>query len=114
MAKWNNEKTEIGELVSQLEVLAEAISDTISDYRRYQNAPSLTNINADESRMRMIYMRLRLLEGEKFPFDSLNTSLGKEKVFVFVVQDDKAVILEDSVDLFPSDTLITQLRLIQK
>jgi hypothetical protein len=36
------------------------------------------------------------------------------KVFVFVVQGEQATIIEDDWDLFPSDKLITQLRLLQK
>lgn len=65
-------------------------------------------------RIQMIAMRMRRREGEKMPFDDLHTSLGKEKVFVFVLQNDKPVVFEDDIGLFPSDTLITQLRLIQK
>lgn len=67
-----------------------------------------------ETRKAMLAMRLRIPEGARFPFDCLETHWGEEKVFIFVVQDDKPVILEDPAELFPSDTLITQLRLIQK
>jgi hypothetical protein len=36
-----------------------------------------------------------------------------DKYFIFVVNDGKHVVLEDG-ELFPSDTLITQLRLLRK
>lgn len=66
------------------------------------------------SRHRMIAMRLRIPEGERMPFDDIHTSLGKEKIFVFILQNDKPVVLEDDIGLFPSDALVTQLRLIAK
>jgi hypothetical protein len=37
-----------------------------------------------------------------------------EKVAVFVCNNGSYVVLEDNTDLFPSDALITQLRMIQK
>jgi len=71
-------------------------------------------IESHRERHQMLAMRLRVKEAEKLPFDDLHTSLGKEKVFVFVMQSDTAVTLEDDRNLFPSDALITQLRLIAK
>ena len=65
-------------------------------------------------RKKMIGMRMHLKDGETYGVDHLSTAVGSTKVFVFVVQDDKPVMLEDSVELFPSDTLITQLRLLSK
>ena len=72
------------------------------------------DINSDRGRLNMLAMRLRVREGEIWPFDSIQTSLGNEKVFVFILQGDKPAIFEDDVLMFPSDTLITQLRLIAK
>jgi hypothetical protein len=37
-----------------------------------------------------------------------------DKVAVFVCNNGSYVVLEDNTDLFPSDTLITQLRMLQK
>jgi hypothetical protein len=37
-----------------------------------------------------------------------------EKAVVFVITDGKAMCIEDDLNLFPSDTLITQLRLLQE
>lgn len=72
------------------------------------------DVHDEEARHRMIGMRLRLNEAEKFPFDHLSTAVGGEKVYVFVLVDEKPAMLEDDLSLFPSDTLISQLRLIQK
>ena len=62
----------------------------------------------------MIAMRLRLRDGDRSPFDFIQAHKAAEnKYFVFICQGDQAVTLEDD-DLFPSDRLITQLRLIMK
>lgn len=62
----------------------------------------------------MIAMRLRLCDGDRSPFDFIQAHKAAEnKYFVFICQGDQAVTLEDD-DLFPSDRLITQLRLIMK
>ena len=71
-------------------------------------------IESPRYREQMLAMRMRLREGDKFPFDAIHVALGKEKVFVFVLQNDNPVTFEDDLSLFPSDTLVTQLRLIAK
>lgn len=79
------------------------------------NAVLRDNSIYDEgSRRRMIAMRLRLADGVPWPFQSLHTALSQDgtKVFVFVVQKDTPVTLSDDAGLFPSDALVTQLRLI--
>lgn len=80
----------------------------------YHKLPDRYDIDSENARLEMIAMRLRIPQGQKWPFDYVNTAVGNEKIFVFIVQDDQPVILEDSKALFPSDVLITQLRLIQK
>ena len=80
----------------------------------YPQSRPVDDLAMEGHRKNMLAMRLRIKEGEHWGFDSLHTSLGKEKVFVFVVQDDKTATLEDDASMFPSDTLITQLRLIRK
>lgn len=82
--------------------------------RAMKNPYASMPIEDEYGRNRMIGMRLHLRDGEKFPFDYLSSHLGDEKVFVFVVQNNTPVILEDDRYLFPSDTLVAQLRLIQK
>lgn len=79
----------------------------------YYGKPA-ADIEDPRQRKQMLAMRLRIKEGDLWGFDHIDTALGKEKVFVFILQDDKAAVLEDDLGLFPSDTLITQLRLIQK
>lgn len=61
-----------------------------------------------------IALRLRWLPGNLPPLDALFAHRADDKVFVFVVVDGQAVTLEDGWDLFPSDALITQLRLLEK
>ena len=78
------------------------------------NATPVDDISVESWRMRAIAMRLRVHEGMKMPFHHINTAWTGEKVFVFVVQKGEAVVLTDDSALFPSDTLITQLRLIQE
>lgn len=65
-------------------------------------------------RQKLLYMRLRIPEGSKHPYEYLSSHLSGDKVYVFVVQDGQAVTLEDSATFFPSDQLITQLRLLEK
>ena len=72
------------------------------------------SLKSENYRMKMIAMRMRVPEGNTMPYQDLFTSLAGDKVFVFVVQDNQAVTLEDDAALFPSDTLITQLRLLDK
>ena len=60
----------------------------------------------------MIYMRLHLAMHER-PFQFLECYRdNSERVHVFIVQDDRPVTLIDEWGLFPSDMLITQLRLL--
>jgi hypothetical protein len=76
--------------------------------------PPLHEIADERTRKMWIAMRLRLPEGQRWPFDFLETHYAGEKVLVFAVIGDNHVVLEDAAELFPSDTLITQLRLIAK
>ncbi|CAB4124850.1 hypothetical protein UFOVP55_33 [uncultured Caudovirales phage] len=88
--------------------------------RRIQSDPyghisqqgSSYTITSDLHRMRMIMMRLRITEASTIPFNHISTGLGGDHVFVFIVQSDEPITLRDDVALFPSDTLITQLRLL--
>lgn len=78
------------------------------------------DIHNSDARMNWIAIRLRVLPDEgaytDFGIEHISTHYtdGAEKVFIFVVQDGKPVTLEDNASLFPSDTLITALRLIKK
>lgn len=69
-------------------------------------------LDSNHWRLKSIAMRMRWTEGMLPPYQKLDTALTGEKVLVWVVVKDESVVLEDERDLFPSDTLITQLRLL--
>ena len=70
--------------------------------------------NAKPALEQMIGARLRLPYGGSLPFDKLVChELADKRVVVFVCQGDQATIIYDEADLFPSDTLMTQLRMIK-
>jgi hypothetical protein len=69
----------------------------------------------DSFRMKkMIGSRLRWPENEPAPFDFLECHMAASKALVFAVVNGEPVTLEDDPALFPSDTLVTQIRLLQK
>jgi hypothetical protein len=62
--------------------------------------------------MQMLAMRLHAHQGEVLPFRGLHLYREEDTVFVFFVHNGKPVVLEDGWPLFPSDQLISQLRLL--
>ena len=81
-------------------------------YARHLDGEYGASIFEDSHRLRMIAMRLHLNQGVKFPFQHISTAVTTDHVLVFVVQKDQYVVLKDDRGLFPSDTLVTQLRLL--
>ena len=71
-------------------------------------------IVSDIWRLHALAMRLRVREGDGFPFRHISTAWAGEKIFIFIVTKNGAVTFEDDAALFPSDTIITALRLIQE
>lgn len=74
--------------------------------------------------LQMLQMRMRwgqysgpyLQQGtyvEPSPFDHVDVFHGKKDFIVFVLKDGDPVVIRDSHELFPSDTLITQLRMLE-
>lgn len=62
-----------------------------------------------------ILMRLNTPDGELVGFDYIEaTKLSDDKMVVFVINNGKHCTIEDDAHLFPSDTLITQLRILRK
>lgn len=63
-----------------------------------------------------IASRLRISPEANMPFHFIECCKLEDHVAVFVVtnEDSKPVTILDGVDLFPSDTLVTQLRLLIK
>ena len=59
----------------------------------------------------MLSMRMRW-DGHKHPFGFITAHKTADKVVVFFVQKDEPGYVMDAWDLYPSDTLITQLRLV--
>ena len=92
------------------------VSDSTQTRRVQQhssfNDPYSVSITNDLWRARMLSMRLRLSEGQALPFQHISTGLGGDHVFVFLVHNGEPVTLRDDAAMFPSDTLITQLRLL--
>ena len=87
----------------------------------FNTATPLVNQHTQEySDVGLIFMRLRggtngSLGAYPKLFDYIAAHRYAEgKVAVFVCNDGGYVVLEDNTDLFPSDALITQLRMIQK
>lgn len=71
-------------------------------------SPDLTSM----IKMRM-HRGLGLQEGAIFPLDHIHAhKINDEKVAVLVVHKGQATLIEDDNSLFPSDTLVTQLRLL--
>lgn len=93
------------------EELIRRLTTSTSSYAK--TPPPAHDIAFPESRKRMIGMRLRLAEGSLWPWPFLETHATEDKVLIFLVVKDKPVFLEDDKSLFPSDTLVTQLRLLE-
>jgi hypothetical protein len=63
--------------------------------------------------LQMIAMRMRWTSGMLFPLPHISAYVKGNVAIVFVVnKENKPVCLEDDAELFPSDSLITQLRLL--
>lgn len=77
-----------------------------------RSKPSLRPSSGKPSSAERIHSRLNYgpHETTPFPFFAVHT-MGPDKHFVFLVHEGKAVVLEDG-ELFPSDQLITQLRMM--
>lgn len=60
----------------------------------------------------MIAMRMRWSKSRQLVMSFIGAHQTNEKVFVFMVHNEQAVTLEDDVLMFPSDTLITKMRLL--
>lgn len=74
-------------------------------------------IEQEQMRLKMIAMRLHrdTREGDLmfWPMQiQITTVITTEKVYVMTVEKDTAVMIEDDRALFPSDSLITRLRLL--
>jgi len=75
-----------------------------------QAGPANSSWATPDELMKAIRMRLR--KSWISELDCIQAVKSGDKVFVFVVKDGQATVLEDSVDLFPSDALTAQLKLL--
>jgi hypothetical protein len=93
--------------------------------RRWQEAAIAANVKADDfiinpplrrySDVEKIGMRLDTPPGPMMGFDSIHVApMGDSKKVVFLIVNGKPLMIEDDEHLFPSDTLITQLRLLRR
>lgn len=99
--------------------------DYVADYRRglvqydhcSPHGPYRTHTNSHEAGMttdvgplQMLFMRMRW---SICPFPHINAYVDNGKAYVFIVgMNGEPQVLKDDYNLFPSDTLITQLRLL--
>jgi hypothetical protein len=60
----------------------------------------------------MICMRMRFADEQKLPMAFMEAHQSGDKVFVFIVHQGNPAIIEDDWNLFPSDAMITKLRLM--
>ena len=63
----------------------------------------------------LIAMRLRIPPNATMPFEFIEAHrIDEDRVVVFLVHNQQPLMIEDDGSLFPSDTLVTQLRLLTK
>lgn len=62
--------------------------------------------------LRLLGMRMRWASGQLIPFAHLSIHTSAALAIVFIVHKGQPVVLEDDPGLFPSDDLITKLRLL--
>lgn len=88
--------------------------------QRWQNSPQFNR--PEDYLINMIRSRFHMDPIERLPFahiyahraycDNTGSTSGDVYVVVWSKPDDAPVVLQDGWDLFPSDTLMTQLRLL--
>lgn len=88
-----------------------------SPFQRHMDASMAgTNAYSPETLANMVRMRLRSKPESYFEHWHFHKTLrkGDELVIGLIIQDGMVTVLEDAWALFPSDQLITQLRLLEK
>jgi hypothetical protein len=82
---------------------------------QYAPVPTTKDMReSQEGRKAMLRMRVSGSVNGNLPVSFLEMYRTGDTVFVFIVANGAAIILEDNAGLFPSDTLISQLRLLEK
>jgi len=67
---------------------------------------------SEEMAYQLLAGRLRISEYEVMPFAHISMHMTPEKAILFVVAQGGPVIIEDPMELYPSDSLVTQLRML--
>ena len=88
----------------------------IRAYDEYMNAKkeqeNIRLIDTSAGRTRMIAMRMNWATQASIPFQYMETALVGDTVHLFLVVKDEAITIKDEKSMFPSDSLITNLRLL--
>lgn len=89
---------------------------TLTDYmEQVKQAKNRAKVCHNERLLDLIAMRLRLEDSDALPFDFITAhQIDKERAVVFLVHGGEAQTIEDDGNLFPSDALITKLRLLME
>lgn len=82
----------------------------INTIQKYIEAQQAANYESGSQMIAALNIRLRADTNKLF--DRIVACKSQEKAFVFIVKDGKAAVLEDEWTLYPSDRLITQIRMI--
>lgn len=79
----------------------------------YQNAPSPNDRFTSTNLSFMLSVRMGWTH-KMCPFETISChKLNAEMAVVFLIVGGKALLIEDDLNLFPSDALVTQLRLME-
>jgi hypothetical protein len=124
---WLTGEKKVGTISTRLPADKTWTSDNTTDSinRRWHEAIAIANVKADDftinppqrrySDVEKIGMRLDIPPGPMMGFDSIHVApMGDSKKVVFLIVNGKPLMIEDDEHLFPSDTLITQLRLLRR
>lgn len=89
-------------------ILAQVLQEAVYSSR------SAEDFQSHSALLKAIRMRMRAPDGVALGVDDMHCFKSGDVVFVFVVAAGEATIIKDEWPLFPSDQLITQLRLITR
>jgi hypothetical protein len=120
MAKWDHDdlkdKSDMGGLLSGASDLLwnDALTGRFNQQHQDVLAQAAYRPDPEASSALFDMLKMRMRWGSKLPFKVTSCHrLSHDKAVVFVIHEDRHLTIEDDWALFPSDTLVTQLRLIQ-
>lgn len=95
-------------LTAGLRTLKALLSPPLADVQ-----PLVDFVSGEPSPLGLLTMRLRYIRYQPLMFNHVSVCRLKDKFIVFVVANEQAHVIEDGLDLFPSDKLIAQLLLLR-